>query len=747
MYTRNYPDQPDCEISIISATEEKVRLKICIHNYTKKKIEIEKNEWHLICLAGEALTKKKSFPELPKISRSIQIPGNTGIETKIVSAKFRDEKIRIAPSKGILSRAVDPDHVPFVFDDIYFRDVFYPDKRIAFDNPYLIRDVRGLVLDVFPFAYNPRREILRIYEEIEIELLFRGENSINSVERTGNYGNSYFEPIFKHHFLNYQYLNNYSDYAALADTGKMLVICYDEFMDVILPLVYFKNNRGLITDTVSMSVVGNTAEDIEDYIQDYYDNDSSLTFVLLVGDHTQVPSLIYNGGGSDPSFALVSGIDNYPDIIVGRFSAETEAQVETMVERTIHYENMTEQDWFHYGMGIASDDGEGNGDDNEYDWEHLRNIRSDLLNYHYTSVAELYEGSQGGEDATGNPTDIMVSAEVNEGVSLINYTGHGSVTRWTTSGFSSSDVNALTNAGMLPFIFSVACVNGAFTDNTCFGETWLRATDNSSGLPTGAVGFYGSSINQDWSPPMEAQDEFNSLLVNEDNISFGALCYNGACSMMDKYGNENGSAGVKNFLTWIIFGDPSLSVIPNNRGLCNEMLSLNDSVIGGSYFFKAADSIIASNIITDSAVVEFSATDRVRLLPGFKVEAGCYFTVDNNGCSGIGTNILNPGHVSLTNEFEQNIDEKYVKKEDDKFKERVEVSVYPNPLKGGNLYIRIKDKIMIKNIRIYNAIGESIYDNNTPQNFIMLSNVFKKGMIFLRLEFADRVSTHKIIVL
>ena len=50
---------------------------------------------------------------------------------------------------------------------------------------------------------------------------------------------------------------------------------------------------------------------------------------------------------------------------------------------------------------------------------------------------------------------------------------------------------------------------------TCFAETWLRATHN--GAPSGAIGFFGSTVNQSWSPPMEGQDEFNDILVETYN--------------------------------------------------------------------------------------------------------------------------------------------------------------------------------------------------------------------------------------
>ena len=143
---------------------------------------------------------------------------------------------------------------------------------------------------------------------------------------------------------------------------------------------------------------------------------------------------------------------------------------------------------------------------------------------------------------------------LNVGRGIINYCGHGSSSSWGTTGFSITDVDALINDNMLPFIFSIACVNGEFEGKTCFAEAWLRATNGTE--PTGAIGIYAASINQSWSPPMSAQDEFVDRLVAESYHSFGALCFAASCLMMDEYGD----AGVDMFNTWHIFGDPSVRV-------------------------------------------------------------------------------------------------------------------------------------------------------------------------------------------
>jgi rubrerythrin len=73
-------------------------------------------------------------------------------------------------------------------------------------------------------------------------------------------------------------------------------------------------------------------------LEDIYTN-MGLDFVLLVGDATQVATPTASGGASDPSYSKLSGSDDLPDVIVGRFSAETAEQVDTQVRRTIDYES------------------------------------------------------------------------------------------------------------------------------------------------------------------------------------------------------------------------------------------------------------------------------------------------------------------------------------------------------------------------------------------------------------------------
>ena len=734
-------------LKLISSSDDGLIIELQVVNFLKVPVEINGETYFSVNLLEESLIKEKGNPELPKFTRSILIPGTSNFSANIISGEYEDIILPVKPSKGILSRTVNPNDIPYVFSSIYSNDIFYPTDRYSFNEPYLIRDSRGVAINIYPFAYNPKKKTLRIFTKLEIEISFSGSNLKNSTQGSMGSNNTYFEPILKNHFLNYEAESNLESTRTVEETGRMLIICDNDFIDEMQQFVNHKINRGLSTEIVSMDDVGTTANDVANYIQNEYDDDNSLTFVLLIGDNAQVPTLTVSGGGSDPSFSLVSGDDNYPDIIIGRFSAENESQVETMVTRSIFYENMTEQNWFHAGIGIASDDGSGNGDDNEYDWEHLRNIRTDLLNYHYITISELYDGSQGGEDASGNPTASMVSDLVNNGVSIINYTGHGSTTSWTTSGFSNTNVSSLTNDDMLPFIFSVACVNGNFTNNTCFAESWLRATNSSTSKPTGAIGFYASSINQDWSPPMEAQDEFNNLLIIEDYITFGALCYNGSCSMMDEYGAGNGQSGANMFLTWHIFGDPSINTIPNIQGDCPENLTITESISGATHGFLASNTITASNTISNGAQVYYGANGSIILLPGFSVELGCSFTADINGCN---QNPLESTFVdAIDNTNSQDIENPKLQEVQpellEKNLEEPIVKLYPNPMLNGQSQIEIIYSEKPQSLFIFNSLGNIIYSDNNPDKTTTISNINEKGLIFIKINFKDSFVVKKII--
>jgi hypothetical protein len=97
------------------------------------------------------------------------------------------------------------------------------------------------------------------------------------------------------------------------------------------------------------------------------------------------------------------------------------------------------------------------------------------------------------------PTISNISAEINDGLSLLSYIGHGSHTSWGTTGFSNDDVANLSNGRRLPWVSSIACSNCEFDDgNPCFGEAWMN--EGSISEPKGAIGFMGATMGSPVGP-------------------------------------------------------------------------------------------------------------------------------------------------------------------------------------------------------------------------------------------------------
>lgn len=510
-----------------------------------------------VSLPGAAKLLNTGYPDLPQLTYSLIIPDKEDMKAEIISSSYVDYNYSIASSKGNLKRDINPSDIPYTYSSAYSTDEFYPDDQTLMREPYILRDYRGQTVVIFPIRYNPVTQTLRVYSNLLIRVSPSGSGvSKNAFERLKPLltTDPTFTSIYNNHFLN----SPAAAYTPLNENGNMLVISDPSLMTVVQPFVDWKNRMGQPTEMIDVSTIGSSPTDIKTYISNYY-NTNSLTFVVLVGDGPQIPPYPSSYGDSDPSYGYLSGNDSYAEVIIGRFSANDSVELATQVQRSMNYEMNPDVagNWYRKAVCIASD--QGPGDDNEMDFEHAQNIRTDLLAYNFTTVDELYDGTQGGMDNSGDPSANDLIASIDAGRGLISYTGHGSSASLGTTGFGTSDVALLNNVEQLPFIFSVACVNGDFFSNTCLAEALLRSTSPGS-KATGAVATLMSTINQSWDPPMDAQDEFIDIIVESypGNIkhTFGGISVNGCMHMNDQYGQD----GDEMTDTWTIFGDPSLMV-------------------------------------------------------------------------------------------------------------------------------------------------------------------------------------------
>lgn len=555
--------------SLVSSTEKEIVVEVNVDGYISNNVTTPNGDAVVITNKKMMLMAQAGEPNVPSAVIPAVIGDNALMDVEIVEAQYVDyQNIEVAPSKGDFPRSINPEDVPYTYGAMYQENAFYPAQVARLDEPYIHRDLRGQNLVVTPYLYNPVTKTLRVYNHIVVKMKNVGVDSRNVFEnRTNSITlDSEFNNIYESRYINYA--ETISRYTSIAENGELLIICHDAFMTAMEPFVAWKKQIGRPTTMVGTTTSGTTAAAIQSYIQTYYASHPNLTDILLVGDVAQIPGVYVSAGSGysgysgygDLPYGQLAGNDSYNEVLVGRFCCETAAQVTNHVNKVLNYERDLDEtaSWISVGQGISTSAGSG-GHFNEDDYQHVDNLRTDLLGYGYTNVYRDYQSVSG----TTASSASVVSQHINSGLSIINYCNHGSETGWGVFNYSNSHVNALTNDYKLPYIISVACLVGKYDYSSgCFAEAWMRATNNSTGNPTGAIGGMFSYISQPWIPPMYGQDEMVDILVESytNNIrrTMGGVSINGNMKVLDQGATQNDKKGTYN--CWILYGDPTLTL-------------------------------------------------------------------------------------------------------------------------------------------------------------------------------------------
>ncbi len=568
----------DYQIKFDQPASQTYALDFTLFNYQLETEMHQGQNFTHIRFGSGVFIDQKGYARLPYTAVAVQIPAQKNVSIQIAPGDFEDIILDdpLLPSRGTITRCQNPDTIAYTIDPNSITDSWYPGFTAKDTRPFIIKDVRGTSVYFYPFQYNAAQKILRVYKSILVTLTENDTPPINPLTHRSPVRLREMEGIYNSVFVNYRSSSDLS----VAQHGDILVITTSRDESAIAPYIQWKREKGF---HVEEDVVASGTM-VKDIIQQKYDENNNLLYVQLVGDWADVQS--ERGTSSnlpmDPEMGCVAGDDDFPDISIGRMSANSADQVTTQVNKILTYEKYPQSggSWYSTATGIASD--QGPGDDNEYDYEHEDVIWNDKLDpFTYSTYHAIYDPSASKND---------VSNAVNNGTGILNYTGHGSSTSWGTTGFSNSDVNNLTNGDLLPFIFSVACNNGEFDQSSgdCFAEAWLKKENG------GAIMFLGSTISQPWDPPMRGQDYFNDVLIggynyddhsgqngintHEQRTMIGSIVVNGFDLMLSESDTDDDKNTVD---TWTLFGDPAMQV----RTAAPAALSLsNETVMAGQDF-------------------------------------------------------------------------------------------------------------------------------------------------------------------
>jgi len=288
----------------------------------------------------------------------------------------------------------------------------------------------------------------------------------------------------------------------------------------------------------------------------------SPTFVCLFGDASLDPNFyafgsnkrnfIFSFGNpvSDNRLVCFDGAEDFlPDMFIGRLSAETPEQAQTLVDKIIAYERAEIADWNKTFIFL-------NGGINSFEQETFRNQSESLIarNVLAAPVAgravRIYKTTP--DRVIGELRPEILSA-IDAGAAMLTFSGHAASQNWELM-FVNADVADLRNREAQPFIASMTCHTARFAngDQNSFGEAFVRPLDK------GAIAFWGTS-----GFGFSFQD---GILLDSLYTSFArdTIRYIGVATTLAKIGLwkalGNSPININTIDQYTLLGDPALQI-------------------------------------------------------------------------------------------------------------------------------------------------------------------------------------------
>ncbi len=567
------------QVKLIGNSPQRLVYQITISDLST--MEVSTPLGNFTMLSAEGFGQRNTFgePALPVYRRLIEFPFDASVRINIIRQHYQEIDLqasgvtsRIFPAQPPLSKSDDPAKVPFQFNEnAYGQNRFTEDPFCLVSPVGVMRALNMARVDISPVQYNPVENKLRVYDVLEIEILFENANLAKTLELKQSKASPYFNST-------YQLVENYrpmdpTEELITSAPVTYVIVSDPMFQTALQPFIAWKKKKGfnVIEGYTNNAAVGTTTTSIKSYLQGLYNSPptgyNAPSFVLFVGDVAQIPAWAGSAGShvTDLRYCEYTG-DNLPEVYYGRFSATNLEELQPQIDKTLEYEQYTMPDPAFLGEAVMAAGADGshqtysNGQIN-YGTETYFNAAHNILSHTY-----LQPEPSGGNYASN------IHTNVSNGVGYANYTAHCSESGWADPSFLISDIPNLSNAHKYCLMVGNCCLSSKF-DSDCFAEEMLRAANK------GSVGYIGGSNSTYWDEDYYWGCGFKSVVLHPAYNASHLGAYDGTfhengepvsdwfvtqgqMMVCGNYAVEESSSSRKTYY-WEIYhlmGDPSLMI-------------------------------------------------------------------------------------------------------------------------------------------------------------------------------------------
>jgi PKD repeat protein len=488
----------DTKVTVSESDYTKVIFNVSVSDLSFLEVKTPEGIFINLSAYGFGQRNVEGEPALPVLHRLIEVPLGSEFSYRIKRQHFtvidlNQTGIRypVFPAQPPMSKSDNPEDVPFVYNKaMYNTDQFVSDELVTTSHAGLMRSLNLARVDISPVQYNPVTNVLKIYDELEIEIIFQNADVAGTLALKQAKASPYFRSMYRM-VMNYKQPDPTDELITNAP-ATYVIVSDPMFQAALQPFIQWKTKKGfrVIQGYTNNPAVGTTTTSIKNFLQELYNSPpagySAPSFVLFVGDVAQIPAWSGSAGShvTDLRYCEYTG-DNLPEVYYGRFSATNLAQLQPQIDKTLEYEQYLMPDPSFLNevvMAAGADAGyqtHSNGQIN-YGTETYFNAAHNILSHTYLQP-----------EPSGANYSQQIKNNVSNGVAYGNYTAHCSSSGWADPSFVISDIPALSNQGKYGLLVGNCCLSAKF-DVTCFAEEILRAENK------GAVGYIGGSNSTYW---------------------------------------------------------------------------------------------------------------------------------------------------------------------------------------------------------------------------------------------------------
>ena len=526
---------------------------------------------------GVGHTTEIGMPELASFTTYFQIDPQKEYKYELeVLDSYIIEDINILPYQGV-SENWEIEKVNKINDEFYQNNSNYPIQKLIVSDRVQGRGLEMVGFTVIPFDYDAKNQKLEIFSKINIHIIEL--KSTRNVVLSQPQRSYVFDKLYSGFVTNYKTSDRHDDYQDPA----ILYICSgtSESNNDFKDLIEWRRKRGYTVYTASLSDIGSSSSAIKSYIQNAYETFiPSPEYVALVGDvdgsyslPTYYQEFGHNSYGNDCEgdhpYSQLDGTDLIPEVLIGRMSIRSGAELSVVSNKIINYEKATYLGYLdnYFERAALAGDPSTSGNScvitNEY-------IEETLKAHGFEDVRLKVSGSN---------WSTWMEDELEEGALFFNYRGYLGM-----SGFSTSSVDNANNGYKLPFATVLTCGTGSFAeDQTTMSEKLFRAGTSSN--PKGAVAAIGTAT---WN----THTLFNNIvdmgiydgLLADQVETAGAALASGKLALYNTY-PTNPDYWISAFTQWNnLIGDPATHLWTDTPKIFN--VSHNSEISQGTNFLE-----------------------------------------------------------------------------------------------------------------------------------------------------------------